>query len=90
MSEQSVVVRFRCEESNLGALSELEHALEKTIADAGVGVFDGSDMTGEQRSGSLYMYGPDADVLLRVVQPLLAAASCLCDPVVRVRGVPVR
>jgi hypothetical protein len=90
MHEQAVVVRFRCEESHLGALSELEHVLEKTITDAGVGVFDGSDVTGAQRSGSLYMFGPDADALLRVVRPVLESASCLRDPVVQLRSVAQR
>jgi len=85
MHAQAVVVRFRYEESNRLPLSELERDLEKAIDDAGVGVFDGSDLTDERGSGSLYMYGPDADAILRVVEPVLESASCLRDRVVRLR-----
>jgi hypothetical protein len=55
------------------AIHELEDELSDAIADAGVGEFDGDDFgMGES---ILYMYGPDADKLFGVVQPLLQKSA---------------
>jgi hypothetical protein len=50
----------------------LEDQLERAIEQVGVGEFDGDDF-GEGEC-ILYMYGPNADALFAVVEPVLRAS----------------
>ena len=51
----------------------LEEKLEETINKAGVGEFDGNEMAVDGSHGFLYMYGPDANRLFEVIEPILKA-----------------
>lgn len=76
--EQAVIVHLRLQEDNFGspkerdAISDLEDQLEQAIDTASVGEFDGEEFGGGRCV--LYMYGPDADRLFGVVEPILKAS----------------
>ena len=73
-SEQAVLVAFRYGSTDLTALFALEAELDRAITGARVGEYDGNEVAADGSDGSLYIYGPDADRLFAVVQPLLAAS----------------
>ncbi len=75
MSEHAVIVYFDdYGGTNLDRLFALEDRLETAINKAGVGEFDGNEIA-TNGSGSLYMYGPDADALFAAVRPVLEATD---------------
>jgi hypothetical protein len=53
-------------------IEELESTLERRIASAGVGEFDGDEFG--EGTCRLFMYGPDADRLYEVIESILKAA----------------
>jgi len=79
MAEHALLVHLKLQHGEFGsteereAIHEFEDELSDAIADAGVGEFDGDDF-GKGES-ILYMYGPDADKLFDVVQPLLQRSA---------------
>jgi hypothetical protein len=90
MSEQAVIVTFNYGEVDLTPLFALEERLEAAIANAGVGEYDGNEITTDLSNGFLYMYGPDAENLFAVVWPILASAKFMEGASVRMRfGPPV-
>lgn len=76
--DQAVIVYLILNDGQFGAADEresiyaLEDRLEKAIEDASVGEFDG-DLFGEGEC-ILYMYGPNAERLFVVVEPLLKSS----------------
>ena len=88
MSEQAVIVRFEYGQTSLGPLHELEDRLTTAIESAEVGEFDGDEVATDGSDGTLYMYGPDADRLFEVVQPVLASATCIHNAVATIRYGP--
>ena len=75
MSEQAVIVQFNYGSKDLSRLFQLEDELEKAIGSAKVGVFDGDEVAVDGSDGSLYMYGPDADRLFGVIEPILKSSA---------------
>ena len=79
MTEHAVLIHLKLQHGEFGSTEEREaiHAFEDELSDAvedaGVGEFDGDDFgMGES---ILYMYGPDADRLFGVIQPLLQRSA---------------
>lgn len=78
-SEHAVLIHLRLSDSAFGTPDEIEHLqaleveLEDAIARAGVGELDGNEIGGGEYV--IYTYGPDADRLFGVVEPLLRASS---------------
>ena len=75
MTEHAVIIAFHYGSTNLDRLFELEDQLEKAISEAKVGEYDGNEIAVDGSDGSLYMYGPDADRLFAVVEPIIRANS---------------
>ena len=73
--EQAVVVKFAYGLESTDAIFALEEQLETAIEKAGVGDFDGDEIAADLSDGYLYMYGPDADAVFRVVEPILKSAA---------------
>ncbi len=73
--EQAVLVHFQLSDSGFGAPSELEvlgglaEDLREVVAEKAVGEYDGHDVGEGQYT--LYLYGPDADALFDVIEPVL-------------------
>ena len=71
--DQAVLVYFDYGSTDLSALFSVEQNLERVIADAGVGEFDGNEIATDGSDGTLFMYGPDAVALFAAVRPTLEA-----------------
>jgi len=85
MTEHAVIIAFRYGSTNLDRLFELEDQLVEAISEAGVGEYDGNEIATDGSDGTLYMYGPDADQLLQVVEPIVRACSFMKGARVRKR-----
>jgi hypothetical protein len=76
--EQAVIVHLRLRDDLFGspdertAIEALEDQIELAIDEASAGEFDGNEFGGGECV--LFMYGPDADRLYGVIEPLLKAA----------------
>jgi hypothetical protein len=68
-------VHFDYGPTDLQPIFDLSGSLETAIEAADAGEFDGNEVAADGHDGCLYMYGPDADRLFRVVRPILEA----CD-----------
>lgn len=89
-NEQALIVRFDYGSTNLGPLHSLEDKLREAIQTAGAGEYDGHEIAVDGSDGSLYMYGPDADGLFEVVQPMLEGTHFLKGAHVTMRYGPPR
>ena len=75
--EQAVIAHLPLVEDPFGSAREREvvanliDALDRVIDEQGVGEFDGEEFGGGRCV--IYMYGPDADQLFAVVEPILRA-----------------
>lgn len=69
--EHAVIVHFVYGSKDLSSLFKLEEKLKSAITKAGVGEYDGNEVAVDGSDGYLYMYGPDADRLFVVVEPIL-------------------
>jgi hypothetical protein len=75
MSEQAVVVHIPLSNDEFGTEQEqeaafaLEEELEEAVSASGVGEFDGNELGGGECV--FFMYGPNADLLYSLVQPIL-------------------
>ncbi len=96
MAEHAVIVTFTYAGASPDPLFALEERLRDAIDAACVGEFDGSELASDLSNGTLYMYGPDADALFKVIRPLLAEAECFRTAAATLRfgppadGVPER
>jgi hypothetical protein len=70
--EQEVMVHFSYGSTNLQHMYALEDLLRHAISGAAVGEYDGHEIPADGSDGFFYMYGPDAEALYRVINPLLA------------------
>ena len=86
--DQAVIVRFNYGSTDLSRLFDLEGKLEAAITSAKVGEYDGNEVAVDGSDGVLYMYGPDADQLFRVVEPILKATPFMNGAKVTVRYGP--
>jgi hypothetical protein len=88
MSQHAVIIRFTYGFESLDALFNLEEQLTSAINKAGVGEFDGNDVAPDLSDGTLYMYGPDADAIFSVIQPILASVPFMNGATVCLRYGP--
>ena len=86
--DHAVIVHFTYGSTNLEPLFELERQLEAAILAADVGEYDGNEVAVDGSDGYLYMYGPNADKLFSVIQPILEKASFMGGAKVRKRYGP--
>lgn len=69
--DHAVLVYFEYGSTDLSKLFAVEEALERVIADAEVGEFDGNEIAMDGSDGTLFMYGPDADALFAAIRSTL-------------------
>jgi len=69
--QHAVIVHFIYYKDSLDPLHELDRKLEKVIRQQGVGLYDGHEIAMDDSDGFLYMYGPSAENLFRVIKPIL-------------------
>lgn len=87
-SDHAVIVRFTYGSTDLSRLFELEGKLEAAITAAKAGEYDGNEVAVDGSDGILYMYGPDADRLFQVVEPILKVTPFMNGAKVTVRYGP--
>ena len=87
-SDHAVIVRCNYGSTDLSRLFDLEGKLEAAITAAKAGEYDGNEVAVDGSDGTLYMYGPDADRLFRVVEPILKATPYMNGAKVTLRFGP--
>jgi hypothetical protein len=83
MSEHSIIVTFynfaekfwNDELQPLDPLFDLEDALAERLEGKNVGELDGHEIAMDGSDGFLFLYGPDADALYGIIEPVLRASS---------------
>jgi hypothetical protein len=86
--EHAVIVHFRYGSTDLARLFAVEEQLERAIAAAEAGEFDGNEVAADGSDGYLYMYGPDADRLFAAVRPTLERTEFMRGARVKLRYGP--
>ena len=86
--EHAVIVHFDYGATDLQPLFALENRLERALASAKAGEFDGNEVATDGSDGYLYMYGPDADRLFAAVLPVLESSDFMEGAVVTKRYGP--
>lgn len=76
-TEHAVIVQFDYGNPDWAPFLEFEERLEDTVAESGVGDYDGNELATDGSDGYLYFYGPDADELFTVVKAQIAAEPML-------------
>ena len=71
VDEHALIVNIYFKLDDISKLHKLESDLTEGIANAGVGLYDGHEVAVDLTHSILYMYGPNADELLRVSEPIL-------------------
>jgi hypothetical protein len=69
----------------LDGVHAVEGALREAIARAGVGRFDGDEVTPDGHDVTLYAYGPDADRLWAAMAPVLEGEPSMRGAAVTIR-----
>jgi hypothetical protein len=88
MQEHAVMVNFEYEATNLDPLFELEDQLEAILTSTGTGEYDGNEVAVDGSSGTLYMYGPDANLLFAAVRNALRDSTAIKNAVAKLRYGP--
>jgi hypothetical protein len=70
--EHEVVIHFFYGSTNYQHMYAIEDLIRTTIVDAAVGKYEGHEVADDGSEVSLFMYGPDAEALYRVISPVLA------------------
>jgi hypothetical protein len=77
--------------TNFQYIYALEDLLRIAISEAAAGEYDRYEAADDGVDGSFYMYGPDAEALLRVISPALAKFSFMRGATITLRfGPPKR
>jgi len=96
LPEQAITVHFLYGSTNLQHVYALEDLLRTAISEAAAGEYDSHEVADDGSDGFFYMYGPDAEVLLRVISPVLETFSFMRGATVTLwfgppkRGTPKR
>jgi hypothetical protein len=75
--EQAVLVHFEYGSTDWTPFFAFEKKLQERVDVSGVGDYDGNELATSGVDGYLYMYGPDADKLYAVAEPLLRSCALL-------------
>lgn len=69
--EHCLIVEFDYASTDPTPVFRVGDQLAAALAGDRAGEFDGNELAADGSSGSLYLYGPDADRLLAVARPIL-------------------
>ena len=75
--EQAVMVHFEYGSADWAPFFAFEKTLRERVDSSGAGDYDGNELATSGADGYLYMYGPDADKLYAVAEPLLKSCALL-------------
>lgn len=71
--DQAVIVSIKTDQLDWDLVMDLEEKVEDALAASGVGELDGNDVG--QGEYNIYMYGPDADRVWEVAEPVISASG---------------
>ena len=71
IDEQSLIVNIYYQLEDISELHSLDSDLRSAISKAKVGLYDGHEIALDLSHSILLMYGPSADELLQVAEPIL-------------------
>ena len=86
--EHAVIIRFNYGIEGLEPLHRLEDELEEVLTANNAGEYDGHEIAVDYSDGFLYMYGPDAENLFKVVKPVLATTDFMKGATAKLRFGP--
>ena len=86
--EHAVIVYFDYKMQNLNPLHSLADQLRKVISDNNVGEYDGHEMAVNYNDGIVFMYGPNAEKLFKVVKPILETVDFMKGATAKLRFGP--
>lgn len=86
--QQTVVVHFLYGQEDLRPLFALVDKLDAAVKGSGLGIYAGHEIAVDRSDGYLYLYGPDADALLRAIMPILNATPFAHGAKVKLRYGP--
>ena len=87
-SEHAVIIDFLYGLKDLEPLHKLENQLRTLINENSLGEYDGHDIATDYSDGILYMYGPNAELIFKSVQPVLEKAEFMKGANVKMRFGP--
>lgn len=87
--QHAVIIYFNYGMESLDPLFELCDKLDSVIEAAAVGEFDGHEIAVDGSDGSLYMYGPNAEILFKTVKPTLDETPFVKGGIAKLRFGPV-
>jgi len=73
--EQAVRIEFDSGDKDWSQFWTLENTLQSIVEGSGFGEYDGNALALDCSCGALFLYGPDADVLLGLIRPYLQVAT---------------
>jgi hypothetical protein len=75
--EQAVMVHFEYGSVDWAPFFAFEETLRERVDSSGAGDYDGNELATSGKDGYLYMYGPNADKLYALAEPLLKSCALL-------------
>jgi hypothetical protein len=85
--EHAVIIRFNYGIEGLDDLHNLENKL-RNIIDNNFGEYDGHEIATDFSDGILYMYGPNAETLLKAIRPTLDETTFMKGAITKLRFGP--
>lgn len=86
--EHAVIIYFDYKKDDLEPLHNLEDKLEKIIEKNNVGEYDGHEISTDYNDGMLYMYGPNAVNLYKIIKPTLESTDFMKGATAKLRFGP--
>jgi hypothetical protein len=86
--EHAVIITFDYGIEELDDLFELESKLRNAIELKQVGEYDGHEIAMDSSDGTLYMYGPNAEVLFKCIKPILDETGFMRGAIAQLRFGP--
>jgi hypothetical protein len=75
--EQEVEVHFEYGSTNFQYVYALGDQIQLAIKEAKVGEYDGHALPADGSEGRYFVYGPDAEAIFKVIEPVLAASPLM-------------
>jgi hypothetical protein len=72
--EHSVIIWFNYGLEDDEPFYQLSEDLRRIIEDNKLGIYDGHEMAMDNRDGSFYIYGPNAEEIFKAIKPALESA----------------
>jgi hypothetical protein len=76
-SQHEVEVHFEYGSTNFQFVYSLGDQIQLAVSEAKVGEYDGHALPADGSEGRYFVFGPDAEAIFRVIQPVLEASSLM-------------